>query len=164
MSLSLQGDDALDVLHLEPVARALVSRSELLHYRSLSECHIILVCGKNLSRVLGSSLLDHGKERTLLLLTVDDERATENLMTAMLRVDLCKTEYLRVGQRTTVLLFYLMKVFNLLRRQSQSLFLIECVEVVDMANRSRLDVNGEHILIQSIIHTLEHRVVLGISR
>ena len=44
MCLCLQRDDRLNVLHLKVVAGRVVGRSELLHHRTLAECHIVFVC------------------------------------------------------------------------------------------------------------------------
>ena len=41
--LGLQRDDALYILHLEPVARALVFRCKLLHHGTLGEGHVVLI-------------------------------------------------------------------------------------------------------------------------
>ena len=43
---------------------------------------------------------DQFEERKVFLLPVDDEFAVEDLVTAMFGVDLGKTEYLAVGERT----------------------------------------------------------------
>ena len=84
MSFSLQGDDTLDVLHLEEIAGSLVSRSKLLDDRTLRESHIILVGRENLVRVLIGGLLDHAEKRRLHLLAVDDKLAAEDLVAAVL--------------------------------------------------------------------------------
>ena len=104
MGFSLQGDDTLDVLHLEEIAGSLVSRSKLLDDRTLRESHIVLVGRENLVRVLIGGLLDHAEKRRLHLLAVDDKLSAENLVTAVLRVDLCKTEDFTVGERASILL------------------------------------------------------------
>ena len=114
MSLSLERDNALDVLHLEIVACRLVLRCELLHNRTLCESHVVLVSRENLVGVLLSGLLDHSEKRRLHLLTVNDERTAENLVTAVLRVDLCETEDLRVGKWASELLLNLVEILNLL--------------------------------------------------
>ena len=84
MSFSLQGDDTLDVLHLEEIAGSLVSRSKLLDDRTLRESHIILVGRENLVRVLIGGLLDHAEKRRLHLLAVDDKLTAEDLVAAVL--------------------------------------------------------------------------------
>ena len=84
VSLGLQGDDTLDVLHLEEIAGSLIGWRKLLDDRTLRESHIILIGRENLVRVLLSGLLDHAEERRLHLLTVDDKLAAENLVAAVL--------------------------------------------------------------------------------
>ena len=162
MSLSLQRDDTLDILNLEIVAGALVFWSELLNYRALSKSNVIFVSRENLVLVLLRSLLNHSEERTLHLLTVDDESTTENLMTAVLRVNLCETENLRVSQRTTILLLQSMQIFNLLRAQSQTFLLVIFLQIIHILDGLWLDINREDFLIQSFIHALQHLIVLSI--
>ena len=92
MGLCLQRDHTLDILDAEPVAGALIGRSELLNNRTLCEGYIILIGRENLVGVLLSGLLNHGEERAFYLLAIDNEGTTENLVAAVLRVDLCKTK------------------------------------------------------------------------
>ena len=84
MSLSLQRDNTLDILHLEEIAGSLIGWRKLLDDRTLRESHIILIGRENLVRVLLSGLLDHAEERRLHLLTVDDKLAAEDLVAAVL--------------------------------------------------------------------------------
>ena len=84
MSLCLQRDNTLDILHLEEIAGSLIGWSKLLDDRTLRECHIILIGRENLVRVLLSGLLDHAEKRRFHLLTVDDKLAAENLVAAVL--------------------------------------------------------------------------------
>ena len=107
-------------------------------------------------------LLNHLEKRTLLLLAIDDERATKNLVTTMLRVDLRKTKHLRVRQFSAQLTLHLVQIFDFLGRQSQTLLLVILLQVLNMQNGRRLDVHREDVLIQALIHTLQHRVVLSI--
>ena len=162
MRLSLQRDDALDVLYAEPVARALVLRCKLLNDRSLGKCHIIFIGRKNLVGVLLRGLLDHREERTLHLLAVDDKGSAEDLMTAVLRVDLCEAEDLRISQRTAVLLLQSVQVFDLLRAQGQTFLLVVFLQIVHVLDGLRLDVDGEDALVEAVVHALQHRVVVGI--
>ena len=84
MSLSLQRNDTLDILHLEEIAGSLIGWSKLLDDRTLRESHIVLIGRENLVRVLLSGLLDHAEKRRFHLLTVDDKLAAENLVAAVL--------------------------------------------------------------------------------
>ena len=83
-------------------------------------------------------------------------------MTAVLRVNLGKTENLGVCQRTTVLLFNLMQVFNLLRTKSKTFLLVVFFQIVYVLDRLWLDVHREDVLVQTVVHTLQHGVVVGI--
>ena len=85
-------------------------------------------------------------------------------MAAVLRVDLCETEYFRVCKRTAQFLLYLMEIFNLFSRQSQTLLLVVFLDVLHALDRLRLVVNGEDVLVQTLVHALKHRVVVGIFR
>ena len=164
MRLSFQRDDALYFLHAEVVACGLILRRKLLDDRSLSESHVVLICRQNLAGVLGSGLLYHCEERTLHLLAVDDKRSAEYLVSAVLRVNLSEAENLRVRERPSVLFLYLVQVFYLLGRERETFLLVEFPEVFHILYRFRLVVNAEHILSDAVIHTLKHRVVLGILR
>ena len=84
MSLCLQRDHTLDILHLEEIAGSLIGWSKLLDNRALRESHIVLVSRENLVRILVGGLLDHAEERRLHLLTVDDKLTAENLVAAVL--------------------------------------------------------------------------------
>ena len=85
-------------------------------------------------------------------------------MTAVLRVNLCKTENLRIGKRTTILFLQAVKIFNLLWAKSQTFLLIILLQIIHILNGLGLDVNSKNVLVQAIIHTLQHLVVLGILR
>ncbi len=80
----------------------------------------------------------------------------------MLRVNLGKTENLGICQRTTVLLFNLMQVFNLLRAKSKTFLLVVFFQIVYVLDRLWLDVHREDVLVQTVVHTLQHGVVVGI--
>ena len=162
MGLSLEGDHALDVLHLEEVARGLVGRGKLLDDRTLRESHIVLIGRENLVGVLLGGLLDHAEKRRLHLLAVDDELSAEDLVAAVLGVDLGKTEDLAVGERTAVLLLQLVEISHLVLAESKTFLLVVLLEVIHVLDGFRLVVDGEHLLVDAVVHTLQHRVVVGI--
>ena len=85
-------------------------------------------------------------------------------MAAVLGVNLGKTENLRISQWATVLFLNLVQIFNLLGRQCQTLLLVVFLQVINEFDRLWLNVNRENVLIQTIVHTLQHGVVLGILR
>ena len=105
-------------------------------------------------------LLDHLEQAGFFFLTVDDELSAEDLVAAVLGVDLCKTKYLRVGQPTAHVLLHLFQVGDFLRAECQSLLLVVGFQVVDMLDGLRLNVHAEHLLRQAVVESLEHRVGL----
>ena len=80
----------------------------------------------------------------------------------MLRVNLRKTEHLRVRQLSAQLTLHLVQIFDFLGRESKTFLLVILLQVLDMQNGRRLDVHREDVLIQALVHTLQHRVMLGI--
>ena len=80
----------------------------------------------------------------------------------MLRVDLCKTEYLRVRQRSAQFLLHVVQVLHLLLRQRQSLLLVIFLKVLHVLDGLGLDVHGEYVLVQPLVHALQHGVVLSL--
>ena len=83
-------------------------------------------------------------------------------MTAVLRVDLCEAEHLRVGQATAQVLLHLFEIGHLLGREGKTLLLVILGQIVDVYNRSRLNVDEEELLVQSLVHALQHGVILGL--
>ena len=114
MSLSLQRDNTLDILHLEEIAGSLIGWRKLLDDRTLRESHIILIGRENLVRVLLSGLLDHLEERALLLFAINDECASKDFMPAMLTIDLCESKHLAIGELSSQLLLHPMQIVYLL--------------------------------------------------
>ena len=156
--LGFQRDDAVDFLHAEPVGPCLVVWGELLHARSFGEGYIIFIGRENLVGMLCRRLLDHLEQTGLLLLAVDDELPAEDLVAAMLRVDLSEAEHLGVGQRPAHVLLHLLQIGYLLLTQRQAFLLVVGLEVVDVPDGLRLHVNGEHILVQPSVKALQHGV------
>ena len=163
--LGFERDDGFDVLHLEVVARGVVGRSKLLDGRTGREGHVVLVGGKNFVGVLCCGLLNHGEEAGGLFLAVDDKGATEDLVAAVFRVDLCEAEHLRVGQFSAQLSFHFMEVFDFLGREGQAFLLVVRIEVVNINDGCGLDVHGEDVLVESLVAALQHGVecALGIA-
>ena len=77
----------------------------------------------------------------------------------MLRVDLGEAKYLRVRQRTAVLLLQSVQVFNLLGREGQTLLLVVLFQIVHILDGLRLDIDRKDVLIQTMIGALQHGVV-----
>ena len=125
MRLCLEAQHAVDGLADEEVRLITRGRSELLQILwPIDEGYIILVGGDQVIGVGSAGILDHREEATLFLLTIEDEGATEDLMTAVLAIDLREAEEFAVCQGTPQTLAELLKVGNLLLAQSQSLRLI----------------------------------------
>ncbi len=85
-------------------------------------------------------------------------------MTTVLRVDLGKTEDLRVCERTTQFVLYLVQISNLFFRESETFLLVVFLEVCHVLDGFGLYVYIEDGLIEPVIHALQHGVVLCLSR
>ena len=62
------------------------------------------------------------------------------------------------------MLFYVVQILYFLSRESQTFLLVVGFEVADILYGCRLDVDVEDVLVQAVIHTLQHGVVVGILR
>ena len=80
----------------------------------------------------------------------------------MLGVNLCKSEYLRVGKRTTQLLLYIVEILDFFGRQGKSLFFVVFLKVVNTLDWFWIVLHCKDGLIETVIHALEHRIVVGI--
>ena len=63
--------------------------------------------------VSSAGVLDHGEETALLLLAVEDEGASEDLVSAVLAIDLGEAEELTVGQGASKSLAKRLKISDL---------------------------------------------------
>ncbi len=158
MGLGLERDYSLEVLDREIVGAIGVHGIELVDNRPLHKCHIILVGRHQSIGVLLRGLLDELKERHRLFLAVDNESAVENLVTAVLGVNLREAEHLRVGQGAPQLLGQGAEVFLLVGAESEALPEIVFMDVVDMHYGFGLAVNGEYAGVDSVVDTLKHLV------
>ena len=122
-------DDTLDITDDEIVAGRMVSRSKLLHNGSLGKGHVILVGRYNLVGILLGRTFNHGEEAAGHLLSVDDKGAAEDLMAAVLAIDLREAENFAVRQRTSQLALYVMQIFDFLGRKRQSLLFVVSFKV-----------------------------------
>ena len=114
-------------------------------------------------RVLLRGALNHLEEAALLLLPVDDECAAEYLVAAVLAVDLGKAEDLAVRELASQLPLHIVQVLDFLGRESQPLLLIVAVEVVDMLYCCGFDIDAENVLVEPLVHALQHGVVFGVG-
>ena len=83
-------------------------------------------------------------------------------MTAVFRVNLSKAKHFRVSELTSELFFHAVQVFDFSRRECQTFLFVVSFEVRDILDRSRLDIHGKDFLIQTLVHTLQHRVMFSI--
>ena len=113
-------------------------------------------------RIFFRGLLYHAEQARFFLLAVNDKLASENLVTAVLGVYLCKTEHLTVGKRSAELLLHAVQIFHFGRRQSEPLTFVIFFKILNMLYWLRLMIHGEYRLVEPFIHALQHRVVLGI--
>ena len=97
--------------------------------------------------VLLSGFLNHLEKRRLFFFTINDEGSSENLMTAMFRVNLSETEYFRIGQLPPQVLLHLKQIIHLLPAKCQTFLLIVLFQIVYENDRLRLNVNGKDILV-----------------
>ncbi|CCY15508.1 unknown [Prevotella sp. CAG:755] len=162
VSLCFQRNDALNIFHDEVIACRMVFRGELLDDGPLRESHIVLIGRYDVMRVLARRFLDQGKQRRGTLLAIDDEDAPENLMPTVFGIDLCEAEHFGVCQFPAKLLLHLVEIVDFCRRERKPLLFVIRLQIVDMANRGRLNVHRENLLIQTVIHPLQHGIVVGV--
>ena len=89
MRLSLEAQHAVDGLTDEEVGLIPRGGSELLEVAgAVDEGHIVLISRDQVIGVRSTRVLDHREEATLFFLPVEDEGTTEDLVTAVLAIDL----------------------------------------------------------------------------
>ena len=71
-----------------------------------------------------------------------------------------EAEYFGVCQRAPEIFLYLLEVIHFLLEKCQTFLFIVCLQVFDVYNRFRLPVGCKYILVQPLVHTLQHRVVV----
>ena len=83
----------------------------------------------------------------------------EDFMTAVFRVYLCKTVHFAVGQPAFQLLAHFVEVRYFFIAQCQSFLLVVGLDILDINNRVRLFADREDVLVQTVVDTLQHRVM-----
>ena len=73
-----------------------------------------------------------------------------------------KAENLRVCERSAKLLLHVVQILYFLWRQGKTFLLVINLKVFNVLYRLWLVVDGEDVLVQPVIHSLQHRVVFGI--
>ena len=160
----LDGDDTFDVANHEIVGSVVTRGRKLLHHGAFGERHVVFVGRKDAVRIFFRGAFDHGKEGGGHFLAVDDKRTAENLVAAVLGVKLRETKDLTVGKGATELALHAVEIFDLGGRKCESFLLIVGVEIVDRANGFGRVVDGEKRVVQSVVNSLQHGVVLLLGR
>ena len=160
----LDGDDTLDVANHEIVGSVVTRGRKLLHHGAFGERHVVFVGREDAVRIFFRGAFDHGKEGGGHFLAVDDKRTAENLVAAVLGVELRETKDLTVGEGATELALHTVEIFDLCGRKCESFLLIVGVEIVDRANGFGRVVDSEKRVVQSVVNSLQHGVVLLLGR
>ena len=159
VGFSLEADNGFSFLGLEKRRFFSLFRKEHLDLRPLKESAVVFVRAYNQVGIEFCGLLDHLEQRRFHLFAVYDEGSVENLVAAVLAVDLAEAEHLAVCKRTADLPGQTFQVGDFLLAQGQSLLLVIGCEVLYVYNLVRLLVNGKYILVQSFVKPLEHLVI-----
>ena len=162
MCFSLNADDALDVLYNEIVARGVVCWCKLLDNWTFGKSHVVLICRNNLMGVLLCRFLNHLEKRRWLFFAIDDEGAPEYLVAAVFGICLCEAKDFGIREFPPEAFLDAMQVVDFLGAQCQAFFLIVGFKIVNHANGCGLNVDVEDALIQTFIHSLKHRVIVGL--
>ena len=113
--LGLERDHRLGLVHHELRRARTVFRMEHLQRRALDKCAIVFVCRYHPVGVGLGRLLDQLEQRRGLLLAVNYKRTVENLVAAVLAVDLAEAEHLAVGKAAAQLCREVLQVLDLFR-------------------------------------------------
>ena len=89
-----------------------------------------------------------------MLNPVDDELASEDLVAAVLRVDLRKTEHFAVGQLAPQSVAQVVQVTHLVVAEGQTFAAIVVRDVVDIDDGFGLPIGGEEALVEPVVEAL----------
>ena len=89
-----------------------------------------------------------------LLNAVDDELASEDLVAAVLRVDLRKSEHFAVGQLAPQSVAQVVQVTYLVVAEGKTFAAIVVRDVVDIDDGFGLPIGGEEALVEAVVHAL----------
>ena len=160
--LGLERQHGLDVFRLELTGLVAALGRKLHCHRAFDERHIVLVGRHQIVGVGLRRALDQFEERAFLLLAVNHKHAAENLVAAVLRVDLRKAEHFAVGQLAAQAAAQVVEIFYFDFAQSQALLAVVCLKVVDVDDGFGLAVGVECLLVEPLVEHLEHRVIFGL--
>ena len=141
----------------------MVLRSKLLDARAFGKRHVILVGRDYLVRIFLRGFLNHREERGGHFLAVDDERAAENFVAAVLGVDLREAKHLGVGEFPPELLLHAVEILYLGGREGETFLLVIGFEVFDVDDGRGRVVHGEDVLIQPVVEALQHGVAAVVA-
>ena len=89
-----------------------------------------------------------------MLNPVDDELASEDLVAAVLRVDLRKSEHFAVGQFAPQSVAQVVQVTHLVVAEGKTFAAIVVRDVVDIDDGFGLSSGGEEVLVEPVVQTL----------
>ena len=89
-----------------------------------------------------------------MLNPVDDELASEDLVAAVLRVDLRKSEHFAVSQLAPQSVAQVVQVTHLLIAEGQTFAAIVVRDVVDIDDGFGLPIGGEEALVEPVVEAL----------
>ena len=89
-----------------------------------------------------------------MLNPVDDELASEDLVAAVLRVDLRKSEHFAVGQLAPQSVAQVVQVTHLVVAEGQTFAAIVVRDVVDIDDGFGLPIGGEEALVEPVVEAL----------
>ena len=95
-------------------------REEAVRFMTHNHRGVVFISRKNIRRALLIGVLDHAEQRFLLLLAINGPAGVEDLVTAVLRVRLCKHHQLNVIRVTTQIDETLYQIIDLIVCQCQT--------------------------------------------
>ena len=122
--------------------------------------HIVFVSRGNPVWMTLGGFLDQLEKCQRLFFSIDDEGAVEDLVSAMLGVDLRKAKYFRVGKGASKLRGHLVEVIHFFLAERKAFTFIISRNVCNCFDRLWLELNVKNRLIQAIVGFLEHGVNL----
>ena len=163
MRFGFKGNNRIDIFYLEKVGLVLRSRCKLFDNRAFVESDIVFIGRNELIGILFRCSFDEFKKRTFLFLSIDNEYAVKNFMSAMFGIHLRKTEHFAVGKFPSEFFTQIIEVLNFFIAQSQTFLCIICDNIIDIDDGIGLFIDFKYLLVDTIVHALQHGIMLGIS-
>ena len=133
-------------------------RGELPNFGSLHKSHVVLVGGYKTSGILLAGAFYEFEKAYGLFLTVDNECAVENFMTAVFGINLGETEYFAICERAAQTSRQPGEIFFFLLAQSQTFAGVVFLEIGDIHGFLRLRVGCEDGLAGIFVYSLQHGI------